>query len=244
MRDAGQKVPPSPLPGSSVPGSAAASSVLAHAFSASRVARLPTSRCAGRAWQPLPPFGRDATAPLGKGQGLSHPSRKATVPRPLHLGPICCRWLPSLPPALNSDVFKHTSKAPGSRRGAPARSTVPSTSRKWGAASARERECAGLLPAQPRRREGGSAAGATLLGIPSAVTGSTPGPHRKWLGVGRGEEITNLGGDFFHHFQREFTQTPTADTTTPPPAPGPRCPLGHRNPRSYRQGGGKAEPKH
>lgn len=50
--------------------------------------------------------GRDGPCPFPFGP--SHPSQKATVPRPLHLGPICCCWLPSLPPALNSDVFNHT----------------------------------------------------------------------------------------------------------------------------------------
>lgn len=135
----GQKhsTPPSPQPAGSAPGRAATRSTLACAFSASPVA---ASRCAGRSRQPLPPFGRDATAPAPSPKGPSHPSQKATVPRPLHLGPICCCWLPSLPPALNSDVFKHTHQrhraAPGEP---PARSTFPSISRKRGASELRRR---------------------------------------------------------------------------------------------------------
>lgn len=77
----GRSIPPSPQPGRSAPGRAAAHSALTCAFSASPVIRLPASKCAGRSWQSLPPFG-DA--------GPSHPARKATVSRPLHLGPICC----------------------------------------------------------------------------------------------------------------------------------------------------------
>lgn len=34
--------------------------------------------------------GCDSPCPKGAGAGPSHPSRKATVSRPLHLGPICC----------------------------------------------------------------------------------------------------------------------------------------------------------
>ena len=62
------------------------------------------------------PFREGCDGPCLFPEGPSHPSQKATVPRPLHLGPICCCWLPSLPPALNSDVFKHTHQR---RRAAP-----------------------------------------------------------------------------------------------------------------------------
>lgn len=79
----------------------------------------------------------------------SHPSRKATVPRPLHLGPIC--WLPSLPPALNSDVFKHTHQRHRAAPGEPQlaahflRLAESGAQRAPSAGRARERAC--LLPA-------------------------------------------------------------------------------------------------
>lgn len=62
------------------------------------------------------PFREGHDGPCPFPFGPSHPSQKATMPRPLHLGPICCCWLPSLPPALNSDVFNHTHQR---RRAAP-----------------------------------------------------------------------------------------------------------------------------